>query len=95
MFGVYLSGFVSFMTGVICLLRGLVLGCCVFLFVVLLNLNFHLLLLGSFKKNKKINALYLFIKSTSHLIILNTNKHHIGEMVRDFVYQNNHFAYNK
>ena len=37
MFGVHLSG-------VICLLRGLVLGLCVFfLFVVLLNLNFRLL----------------------------------------------------
>jgi len=62
MSGVYLSGFVSFMTGVICLLRGLVLGCCVFLFVVLLNLNFHLLLLGSFKKNKKNKRFVSFYK---------------------------------
>jgi len=31
------------LSSVICLLRGLVLGCCVFLFVVLLNLCFHLL----------------------------------------------------
>jgi hypothetical protein len=34
MFGVCLSG-------VICLLRGLELGCCVFDFTILLNLSFH------------------------------------------------------